>query len=172
MGRHGTMKLSQKSSFPTWKHLVLIAAAGIGVAAVLILAGAGDPFRTPTATVAIPTIGQPAKTDLALAAGARLSFALYAQEASFRSGSKDDLWLHVEVLAGDKVVAEDRCVGISGKHAKAGSSVGTTFWGGDGCELAVPEPGADGIRITTSWKSDGRGMSLHGVAVKVFAEQD
>lgn len=149
---------------------LLAVAVVLGVAAPALLSSDCDALRSPSATIALPTIGEPVKIDLPLSAGTRLSFAMYAEEAHYGQRPRDSLWLHVELLDGDEMVLDTRCVGIDGRHGK-GTAVQTTFHGGDGCEITVPEPGTKAMRATVTFGKDGASLDLDGLALKVFTRQ-
>ncbi|MBW2453313.1 MAG: hypothetical protein JRI68_02330 [Deltaproteobacteria bacterium] len=160
----------KKTGGLSWTHILLIALA-VGVATAALVLSNSNPFKTPEATVPLPTIGKPAKMDLALAAGSPLSFAVYAEKAHSGQKPRDSLWLHIELFQGDKRVLETKCVGIDGQRQKTGTQVGVTFWGGDGCKITVPEPGTQAIQATVYFPKDGAGLTLEGLALKVFIDE-
>ncbi len=161
--------MAEKKDVLSWKLVLLIGGVIVAVT-VAAMVSMGNPFRPADVTLKVPTLGQPAKTAMPLAAGARLTFAVYAEEATIRS-PHDALLLHIELLKGDTLAVATKCVGIDGGPDKASQPEGVTF-GPAGCPLTVPDSGVDAIQVTANWKGGGEGISLTGVAIKVFVDTE
>ncbi len=137
------------------------------LAAILVFADL-DMLRKPDAQIALPTVGEPVRHEMSLAAGTQLSFAMYADKASYGAKPRDDLWLSVELFAGEEMILETRCVGIEGQRER-GTEIQTSYYGGDGCKITVPEPGAQAVEAMVYYGKGGAGLSFEGLALKVFA---
>jgi hypothetical protein len=161
--------LAAKKEVQSWKIVLLIGAC-IAALTVALVATIGNPFRAADVRIALPTIGQPAQATVNLTAGARLTFAVYAGEAHVRS-QHDALMLHIELLKGGELAVETTCAGIDGGGDRASSLEGVTF-GPAGCPMTVPDSGVDAIQAKAYWKSAGEGLTLTGVALKVFVDTE
>lgn len=148
--------------------LIIAVVSGIGV---FLFTSRVSP---PVATITIFGLGSPSATDVALSPGAKVSFAVHADDGRTNGTPDDALLLRIELLDGKKVTLVKECVGVNRSHLRSrrdqrATKVSATYLRND-CDLTVPASGADLVQATARWENGGRGLQVNGLSILVFVE--
>lgn len=108
-------------------------------------------------------LGATETKEIALSAGAKVSFPVHAEKYSY--SGRNYVLLHVELLQQDKVVATVDCRGFE-LEGGAGSGCGAMHQN-SACSTEVPAGGADHVRVGASLEDPQSRAEFEGLAVGI-----